>query len=83
MPNTVAKPCRLMRCPEVLARVGLSKSTLYEMTAAGEFPVPIPISRQAVAWLENEIDAWITSRIERRDSGDSELAKSAVGVRCE
>lgn len=67
MSNTAAKPPRLMRCPEVLSRVGLSKSTLYEMTTAGEFPGPIPIGRQAVAWLETEVDAWIASRIEQRD----------------
>lgn len=61
-------PSRLMRRPEVLARVGLSSSTLYEMTAAGDFPAPIPIGRQAVAWLESEVDAWIKNRIEQRDS---------------
>jgi prophage regulatory protein len=57
-----------MRRPEVLARVGLSSSTLYAMTAEGEFPAPIPIGRQAVAWLESEVDAWIKKRIELRDS---------------
>lgn len=59
---------RLIRRPEVLSRVGLASSTLYEMTAAGDFPQPIPIGRQAVAWLESEVDAWIKSRIEQRDS---------------
>jgi len=57
-----------MRRPEVLARVGLSSSTLYEMTAAGDFPAPIPIGRKAVAWLESEVLDWIKSRIEQRDS---------------
>lgn len=63
-----ATTSRLMRRPEVLARVGLSSSTLYEMTAAGDFPAPIPIGRKAVAWLESEVDAWIKNRIEQRDS---------------
>lgn len=65
--NVTARAPRLMRRPEVLERVGLSSSTLYEMTAAGEFPAPIPIGRQAVAWLESEVDAWICNRIEIRD----------------
>lgn len=66
--NTKAQAPRLIRRPEVLERVGLSSSTLYEMTAAGEFPAPIPIGRQAVAWLDSEVDAWIKQRIELRDS---------------
>ena len=63
-----SKSPRLIRRPEVLSRVGLASSTLYEMTAAGDFPAPIPIGRQAVAWLESEVDAWIKNRIEQRDS---------------
>lgn len=66
--NSKAQAPRLIRRPEVLERVGLSSSTLYEMTAAGEFPAPIPIGRQAVAWLDSEVDAWIKQRIELRDS---------------
>ena len=69
-PNNVIKTekPRLMRRPEVLSRVGLSSSTLYELVAAGDFPAPIPIGRKAVAWLESEVDAWIEERIAQRDS---------------
>jgi prophage regulatory protein len=74
--TTPARPPRLMRRPEVLTRVGLSSSTLYEMTAAGEFPAPIPIGRQAVGWLESEVDAWIKKRIELRDSRPRKRADS-------
>lgn len=63
-----ASPARLIRRPEVLSRVGLSSSTLYEMIAAGDFPAPIPIGRQAVGFLESEVEAWIKNRIEQRDS---------------
>lgn len=71
-----SKSPRLMRRPEVLAKIGLASSTLYEMTAAGEFPAPIPIGRQAVGWLESEVDAWIKKRIELRDS---QPRKRAIG----
>ncbi len=74
--TTPTRPPRLMRRPEVLTRVGLSSSTLYEMTAAGEFPAPIPIGRQAVGWLESEVDAWIKKRIELRDSRPRKRADS-------
>lgn len=63
-----APPARLLRRPVVLSRVGVSSSTLYEMIAAGDFPAPIPIGRQAVGFLESEVEAWIKNRIEQRDS---------------
>lgn len=63
-----AKQPRFMRRPEVLSRVGLSSSTLYEMIAAGDFPAPIPIGRQAVGFLESEVEAWIEQKIKQRDN---------------
>lgn len=74
--HSKAQAPRLIRRPEVLERVGLSSSTLYEMTAAGEFPAPIPIGRQAVAWLDSEVDAWIKQRIELRDNRHRERAEA-------
>lgn len=54
----------LLRLPVVKARTGLSRSSIYAMVAAGEFPSQIPIGKRAVGFLESEIDAWISGRIE-------------------
>jgi prophage regulatory protein len=52
----------LLRQPAVLARIGLSKSTLWELVRRGDFPKPLRISPRAVAWKSSEIDRWIEGR---------------------
>jgi prophage regulatory protein len=64
--NAPVRP-RLLRRKEVLSMVGLSQSSLYEQIAAGQFPAPIPIGANSVAWLESEIWGWIQQCIEERD----------------
>ena len=53
---------RLLRLPEVIHRVGLSRTTIYSLIATGEFPRPIVIGTRAVAWSQQELEAWITSK---------------------
>ena len=47
----------------VISMVGLSRSTIYLLMAAGEFPKSISLGKRAVGWLESDIHAWIDSRI--------------------
>ena len=49
---------RLIRLPEVLAKVGLGKSALYALISAESFPAPARIGAVRV-WSEVEVDAWI------------------------
>jgi len=51
-----------LRRPAVEAATGLSRSTLYAMMDAGDFPRPIRIGRRAVAWPESAILDWLASR---------------------
>ena len=53
---------RLLRMPEVLALVRFSSSTLYRKMGTGEFPRPIDIGENAVAWWEDEVLEWIRER---------------------
>jgi prophage regulatory protein len=50
--------------PEVKARTGLSRSTIYFRIAQGSFPKPISLGGRAVGWLEAEIQEWLQSSIE-------------------
>ena len=63
-PNT-STPERLIKLPEVLARVSLSKSSVYEMLGRTPpaFPRPLKLSRRAVCWPASTIDAWIAERM--------------------
>ena len=54
---------RMLRLPDVKARVRLGKSAIYEMMARGEFPHNLKLGRRAVAWRSSSIDAWIAQKI--------------------
>ncbi|NCQ24936.1 MAG: DNA-binding protein [Rhodobacteraceae bacterium CG17_big_fil_post_rev_8_21_14_2_50_63_15] len=52
----------LLRRPEVQARTGLSRSTIYDWMKRGEFPQPVKLGTRLVAWRESDISAWLESR---------------------
>ena len=49
----------LLRQRAVTEITGISRSQIYAMMDADEFPRPYKIGRQAVAWRESEIEQWI------------------------
>jgi prophage regulatory protein len=52
------------RLPDVLRRVGWSRSTLYSRIEQGRFPKPIPLgSSHAVGWLSAEVTAAIEEMV--------------------
>ena len=58
-------PTRFLRLPEVMARTGLSRATIYARMAEGRFPRQVRIGARAVGWIEAEVEAWIQERIAR------------------
>jgi len=68
-------PVRFLRLPEVMARTGLSRSTIYVRLAEGRFPRPVRLGPRAVGWIESEIDAWMQERIDRSRDGGDEAAR--------
>ena len=60
---------KLIRRPEVEARTGLARTTIYARMARGEFPAPVKIGARAVAWPESVIDEWIEAQIEAGGQG--------------
>lgn len=54
---------RILRRPDVEDRTGLSRSTLYAMMARDEFPQPLQLGRRAVGWREQDVEAWLQSRL--------------------
>ena len=51
---------QLLRLPQVKSITGLSKSTIYARMSEGNFPKQISIGPHLVAWLESDIQQWIT-----------------------
>ena len=59
-------PIKILRLPEVLARVGLCRASIYDHMTRGSFPKQITIGSRAVGWVEHEVDAWFASRMSAR-----------------
>jgi prophage regulatory protein len=57
---------RLLPFREVSQRVALSRSTIWRMERAGQFPKRRRLSVNKVAWWEPEIEEWLRSRLDRQ-----------------
>ena len=53
---------RILRRSQVIARVGLSRATLYRLIARGVFPRPVRLSERATGWRSDEVEEWLASR---------------------
>ena len=69
---------RFIRLPEVLSRTGYGRTSIYRKMEDGSFPRSVKLGDpiedtnafdcRAVAWIEYEVDQWMESRIEDRDT---------------
>jgi prophage regulatory protein len=60
---------RIVRLKTVLARTGLSRSTLYRKIAEGTFPSQLKISVHGTGWRESAVNRWIADPVAYRDEG--------------
>jgi prophage regulatory protein len=56
-----ASPPRLLRLPEVMDRVGLRRSAIYQRMSEGRFPKCRTLGTKCSVWVEAEINEWIDS----------------------
>lgn len=54
------------RLPQVMARTGLTRSTLLNLQRRGDFPQSFPLSGRTVGFLASDIDAWIEAKAAKR-----------------
>ena len=70
MAKQIREALTILRRKQVEARIGLSRSTIYERIKAGTFPEPISLGAKSVGWVESEVDAWLSSQIEKSRKAD-------------
>ena len=68
---------RFIRLPEVMNRTGYGRTSIYRKMEDGDFPKSVKLGSpptdhetfdsRAVAWIEDEVEQWIESRIEEQD----------------
>lgn len=57
--HAAAVPARFLRLPEVIARVGLRRSAIYQRMSEGRFPRSRSLGPKCVVWVEAEINDWM------------------------
>ena len=57
---------KIVRIKTVLARTGLSRSTLYRKIAEGTFPPQVKISIHGAGWHESAVNRWISDPVRFR-----------------
>lgn len=55
----------ILRLSAVKHRTGLSRSTIYLRMCQGIFPKQISLGGRTVGWIEQEIEAWVSTQIEQ------------------
>ena len=82
--KTIMKPKhRFIRLNEVMSRTGYGRTSIYRKMEDGSFPKSIKLGGaptdpckfdcRAIAWIEDEVEQWIESRIEERNSGSTDV----------
>lgn len=56
-----------LRLKQVKSLIGLCRSSIYNMINEGKFPRPVRLGPQSVAWLQSEVQLWMSERIADRD----------------
>lgn len=56
------EPDRLLGWPEVQRTIGLSRPQIWRLRQDGNFPAPLKLSQNRVAWRSSEVQRWIESR---------------------
>ena len=73
---------QMLRAPEVMARTGLSRVTIWRRVRAGTFPAPVEIGINSIGWPELEISAWLESRPRRTYGAEAEAPATNPMVLC-
>ena len=81
MNESTNPPTRILRLPEVLARTGMSRTTIYEWMAQERFPRAVPLGARSVGWFESELEAWFRQRSAERPGEPEGAAHLTAGTR--
>ncbi len=58
---------KILRMKDVIEKLGICRSSIYNLIKEGDFPAGFRIHKQSVGWLESDIDDWIMDRIAESD----------------
>ncbi len=56
---------KVIRLPQVMAKTGWGRSTVWKKAKDGDFPAPFKIGPRTTVWDDDEVNEWLLSQ---RDS---------------
>lgn len=68
---------KILRIKDVCAKIGISRTRVYELEHDGRFPARIELGPNSVGWYESEVDEWIVAR-PRRSSGGQNVPQTSA-----
>ena len=81
--HMIIRQKRFIRLPEVLSRTGYGRTSIYRKMEDGTFPKSVKLGGpledsnafdcRAIAWIEDEVEQWMATRIKERDLGSTDL----------
>jgi prophage regulatory protein len=60
--------------------IRFSRQWIAKLVARGEFPAPIKLGEQSVAFVESEVDEWLTRRVHERNTKSVQSAHKPAGT---
>lgn len=52
----------VLRARDVVARLRISRPTLWRWCREGSFPLPLRLGKNTIAWREQDVLEWLSSR---------------------
>ena len=64
-----AQSRKLLKAQQVAELTSISRSHLHRLARDGKFPKPIKIGQNRSAWLESDVQEWISECVRKHHSG--------------
>ena len=64
-----AQSCKLLKVQQVAELTSVSRSHLHRLARDGKFPKPIKIGENRSAWLESDVQEWISECLRKHHAG--------------
>ena len=61
--------CKLLKAQDVADLTSMSRSHIHRLARDGKFPKPIKIGENRSAWLETEVEEWISNCVRKHHAG--------------
>jgi prophage regulatory protein len=61
---------KFYRLPQLMAQLGVSRSSIWAWVKSGKFPKPVKLSENTTAWRASDVEDWAQSKIDASESGD-------------